>query len=187
MNKLIDYLIKFLQNMKDMDKVKLARELREIAYHTKQQLFIKIPGVSAVVGLLIGSWVASTFTNSPIKGFLSSWGFMKGGTHVVSTTTYRFVSVFLPIVATAITAYIVQKALKAYREKRLERDMALVSQLGQETQNELRDKTSVLDKAKEAGLISDSEYQTKIANLYQSYTRNYHSGIEEIIIKKLEG
>ncbi len=187
MNKLIDYLIELLQNMKNMDKVKLAREFREIAYHTNKQLFSQIPGVSTIVGLLVGSWIASTFTNSPIKGFLSSWGLMKGGTHVVSTTTYRFLSVFLPIIATAITAYIVQKALKTYREKRLEKNMVQVAQLGQEAQSELRDKMSVLDKAKEAGLISESEYQTKIANLYQSYSRNYHSKIEEIIIKKLEG
>jgi cell division protein FtsL len=149
-------------------------------------LFSQIPGVSAIVGLLVGSWVASTFTNSPIKGFLSSWGLMKGGTHVVSTTTYRFLSVFFPIVAIAITAYIVQKVLKTYREKRLEKNMAHVAQLGQEVQSELRDKMRILDKAKEAGLISDNEYQTKIANLYQSCSRNAYSGIEEIIINKLQ-
>ena len=187
MNKVIDYIIDLLQNMKNMDRVKLTKEIKEIAYHMNKQLFSQIPGVSAIVGILVGSWVASTFTNSPIKGYLSSWGLMKGGTHVVSTTTYRFLSVFLPILFTAITAYIVQKALKAYRETRLERNMAHVSQLGQEVQSELRDKISILDKAKEAGLISDNEYQTKIANVYQAYSRTYHSTIEEIIINKLEG
>ncbi len=170
-----------------MDRVKLAKESKEIAYHLNKQLFSQIPGVSAIVGLAVGSWVASTFTNSPIKGFLSSWGLMKGGTHVVSTTTYRFLSVFLPLIVTAITAYIVQKVLKTYREKRLERNMAHVTQLGQEVQSELRDKMRILEKAKEAGLISDNEYQTKVSNLYQSYCRTYHSKIEEIIIKKLEG
>jgi cell division protein FtsL len=186
MNKLIDYLIELLQNMKNMDRVKLAQEFKEIAYQMNRQLFSQIPGVSAIVGILVGSWVASTFTNSPIKGYLSSWGLMKGGTHVVSTTTYRFLSVILPIIVTAITAYIVQKALKTYREKRLEGSMAHVAQLGQEVQSELRDKMSILDKAKEAGLISENEYQTKMANLYQAYSRNDHSSIEEIIIKKLE-
>mgnify|MGYP000261964463 CR=1 FL=1 len=151
-----------------------------------KQLFSQIPGVSAIAGILVGSWVASTFTNSPVKGFLSSVGLMKGGTHVVSTTTYRFLSVFLPVTATAITAYAVQKALKQYRKKRLERNMASVAQLGQEVQAELRGKMSILGKAREAGLISDSEYQTKTANLYQSYCRS-SSKIEEIIIKKLEG
>ncbi len=186
MNKPIDYIIELLQNMKNMDRIRLAQEFKEIAYHMNKQLFSQIPGVSAIVGILVGSWVASTFTNSPIKGYLSSWGLMKGGTHVVSTTTYRFLSVVLPIIVTAIAAYIVQKALKTYREMRLERNMAHVAQLGQEIQSELRDKMSILDKAKEAGLISEKEYQTKMANLYQAYSRNDHSGIEEIIIKKLE-
>ncbi len=187
MTKLIDYLIERLQNLKNMDRDKLAREIKEFAYHLHRQLFSQIPGVSAIAGLLVGSWVASTFTSSPIKGFLSSWGLMKGGTHVVSTTTYRFLSVFLPVVATAITAYIVQKAMKTYREKRLERNMALVEHLGQQVQSALRDKIVILDKAKEAGLVSENEYQTKIFTLYQSYCRTYHSSIEEIIIKKLEG
>jgi len=186
MNNVIDYLIELLQNMKNMDRVKLAQEFKEIAYQMNKQLFSQIPGVSAIVGLLVGSWVASTFTNSPIKGYLSSWGLMKGGTHVVSTTTYRFLSVSLPIIVTAITAYMVQKALKTYREKRLERNIAYVAQLGQEVQSELRGKMSILDRAKVAGLISENEYQTKMANLYQTYSRNDHSGIEEIIIKKLE-
>ncbi len=185
MNKLIDYLIELLHNLKNIDRAKLAKESKEIAFHVNKQLFSQIPGVSAIVGLLVGSWVASTFTNSPIKGYLSSWGLMKGGTHVVSTTTYRFLSVFLPIIVTAITAYLVQKALRIYRQKGLERNMAHVAQLGQEVQSGLRDKMSILDKAKEAGLISDNEYQTKIANLYQAYSRNDHSRIEEIIIKKL--
>jgi hypothetical protein len=39
----------------------------------------------------------------------------------------------------------------------------------------------------EVGLIPDNEYQTKIANLYQSYSRPCHSTIEAIMIKKLEG
>ncbi len=186
MNKLIDYLIELLHGMKNIDRVKLAKELKEFAYHINKQLFSQIPGVSAIAGLLAGSWVASTFTNSPIKGYLSSWGLMKGGTHVVSTTTYRFLSVFLPILVTAMTAYIVRKALKTYRERRLERNMAHVAQLGQEVQAELRDKMRLLEKAREAGLISENEYQTKTANLYQSYSRTYHSTIEAMIIKKLE-
>jgi cell division protein FtsL len=94
--------------------------------------------------------------------------------------------VILPIIVTAITAYIVQKALKIYREKRLEGNMAHVAQLGQEVKSELRDKMSILDKAKEAGLISENEYQAKMANLYQAYSRNSHSSIQELIIKKLE-
>jgi hypothetical protein len=186
MNKLINYILEMLQKMKKMDRAKLTKEFIEIVYHMKKQLFNQIPGVSAIVGILVGSWVASTFTNSPIKGYLSSWGLMKGGTHVVSTTTYRFLSVFLPVIVTAITAYIVQKVLKTYREKQLEENMAHVAQLGQKVQSELSDKMSILDKAKEAGLISENEFRTKMANLYQAFSRNSHAGLKEIIIKKLE-
>jgi len=182
-----EYLSEVLQYFRTMDREKLAQEFREFVYHTNKQLFGQIPGVSAVVGILVGTWIASTFTNSPLKGFLSSWGIMKGGTHVVSTTTYRLLSVALPILVTALSAYLVQKGLKRYRQKRLEGNMAYVAQLGDKVQAELRDKMGILDKAREAGLLSESEYQTKLANLYQSYSRDYHSKIEEIIIKKLEG
>lgn len=187
MNKLIDSLIELLQNLKKMDKARLAKEFRELAYYINKQFFSQIPSVSAIAGLLVGSWVVSTFTTSPIKGVLASWGLMKGGTHVVSSTTYRFLSVFLPIFATAVTAYIVQKALKTYREKRLERDMAWVAQSGKEVQSGLQDKLNILDKAKEAGLISESEYHTKKASLYQSYSRTSSSKIEDFFINKISG
>jgi hypothetical protein len=187
MNKPIDYLIAFLENLKKMDKARLAKEFRELAYHVNKQFFSQIPSISAIAGILVGSWVASTFTTSPIRGLLSSWGLMKGGTHVVSSTTYKFISLFLPVIVTAITAYIVQKALKTYREKRLERDMAWVAQLAKEVRSELRDKMSILDKAKEAGLVSESEYHTKKATLYQSYSKTSPSMIEKLFINKISG
>lgn len=187
MNKLIDNIIEFLQDLKKMDKAKLTKEFRELAYYINKQFFGQIPSISAIAGLLVGSWVASTYTSSPLKGFLASWGLMKGGTRVVSSTTYRFLSVFLPIFATAVTAYIVQKALKNYREKRLERDMAWVAKLGKEVQSEVQEKMNILDKAEKAGLISESEYQTKKATLYQSYSRTYPSKIGEFLINKISG
>jgi hypothetical protein len=169
-----------------MDRAAWARELREIAYYIKKQLFSQIPGVSTIGGILVGYWVASTFTNSPIKGTLSSLGLMKGGTHVVSDTAYKFLSVFLPLFATALTAYAVQKNMKKYREKRLERDKALVEQLGDKVRTDLQQKIGILNLAKEAGLLSESECDTKIANLYQSYSRNDRSGLENILFK-IEG
>ncbi|MFB3886843.1 MAG: hypothetical protein ACE144_16585 [Thermodesulfobacteriota bacterium] len=172
---------------KKMDKARLAGEFEEIRYQAHKQLFSKIPGISAIAGFLVGSWVVSTFTTSPVKGFLSSVGLMRGGTRLVSTGTYKFLSLFLPLMISVITAYIVQKALKKYRERRLERNMAYVAELGQAVQSQLHDKVKILDQAKGAGLISDNEYQAKMANLYQSYSRNFHSKIEELIIKKLEG
>jgi predicted nucleic acid-binding protein len=65
--------------------------------------------------------------------------------------------------------------------------MAYVGLLKEEVQAELQAKVSLLDKAKEAGLISESEQRTKMAALYQSYFRSDRSKIEEIIINKIEG
>jgi hypothetical protein len=187
MDKLIDQLIAFLQNLKKMDKTQFVKESRELAYYINKQVFSQIPNVSAISGLVVGSWVVSTFTTSPLRGVLSSWGLMKGGTHVVSSTTYKVLSVFLPIITTAVTAYVVQKVLKTYREKRLLRDMAWVAQLGKDVQDELRDKIDILDRAREAGLISAGEFDTKKAGLYQSYTRAQTSKIEEFFINKISG
>jgi hypothetical protein len=187
MKKYTEYMIERIKDLKNRDRAKLARELGEVFYHTRRVLFSQIPGVSTVAGLIVGSWVAGTFTSSPIKGFLSSHGFMKGGTHVVSSTTYKFLSVLLPALAIAVTAYVVQKAMKAYREKQLQRNMFYVPLLKEEVRNELQAKLGILDKAREAGLISEGEHRTKMVTLYQSYFRNNHSRIAEIIIKKIEG
>jgi primosomal protein N'' len=48
MNKLRDYITELLQNMKNMDRAKLAKELKEIAYHMNKQLFSQIPGHSGI-------------------------------------------------------------------------------------------------------------------------------------------
>jgi len=187
MDKQRDLLIAFLRDLKNMDKVRLARELRVLASYVNKQFFTQIPSVSAIAGIFVGSWVSATFTTSPIRGFLASKGLMKGGTHVVSSTTYKFLSIFLPVVATAVVAYFVQKYLKAYREKRLERDMAWVAQLGDEIRSEVDARMIVLNKAKEAGLVSDSEYETKKASLYQTYARTDPSKIKKFIIDKISG
>ena len=185
MNKLIDYLIAFLQNLKTMDKARFQKEMKDLAYYLNRQVFSQIPSVSAISGIVVGSWVVSTFTTSPLRGFLASWGLMKGGTHVVSSTAYKVLSVFLPILATAVTAYVVQKALKNYRERRLQRDIAAVARLAKEVQDEVQDKMNILEKARESGLISESEFQTKTAGLYQSYTRAQSSKLEEFFINKI--
>jgi len=129
MKKLIRFLIEILQDLEKMDKDRLAKELGELFFYINRQVFSQIPGVSAIAGLLVGSWVASTFTTSPLKGFLASWGLIKGGTRVVSTTTYSLLSISLPILGAGFTAYIVQKAMKAFRERQLRRNMAGVAQL----------------------------------------------------------
>lgn len=185
MNKLTAFSIEILQDFGKLDKARLAKELGEFFHYINRQAFTQIPGVSGIAGLLLGSWVASTFTTSPLKGFLASWGLIKGGTRVVNTTTYSLLSVSLPILGGALTAYIVQKAMKDFREKQLKRNMARVAQLGEDVQSELREKLGILEKAKEAGLVSAGEYYTKKANLYQAYSRTYLFKFEEFLIKKL--
>jgi cell division protein FtsL len=187
MDKIEEYISEHIAKIRKMDRDDWIRELAEIAYLVKKHLFSQIPGISTIAGILVGGWVAGTFTNSPVKGFLSSVGLMKGGTHVVSKLTYRFLSVVLPVLAMAVTTYAVQKGMKAYREKQLEKNMADAALMQEELQAELRAKMAILDKAKEAGLLSESEHRTKVANLYQSYVRSDRSKIQETIIKKIEG
>ena len=182
-----DHVIERIRALKEMDRAGLAAELGAFAHHTRKVLFSQIPGVSAIAGLAAGSWVAGTFTSSPVRGYLSSLGLMKGGTHVVSSTTYSVLSVLLPVLAIALTAYVVQKAMKTYREKQLQRNMAYVPLLKEGLRAELQAKIDLLDKARAADLLTESEHQTKMAALYQSYFKSDLTRIEEIIIRKIEG
>ncbi len=186
-DKLVDSIVKQIEKIRSMDRAAWKRELLEIAFQVRKQLFSQIPGISAIAGIMAGSWVAHTFTNSPIKGFLSRAGLMKGGTHVVSGTTYKFLSVVLPLLAVAVTAYIVQKGMKVFRKKQLERNIAYCDLLREEAQVELHAKLDLLARAKEAGLISSGEYDTKLANLYQSYVKSDRDKLQDILIKKIEG
>jgi hypothetical protein len=187
MNKITEILTDIVSRLKRWDKKKIVQERKEIGRYLLKQLFNQIPGTSAVAALLIGGWIASTFTTSPIKATLASWGLMKGGTRVVSDGTYKFLSVFLPLFAAGTTAYSVQKLLKYFREKEMERNKVLVAQLDRSLQAALETKLNLLEKAKEAGLLSESEYFTKKANLYQTYSRKLPEKIRELIINKLAG
>ena len=186
MKKLIRFLIEALQELEKLDKAKFAKEVGELFYSINKYAFSQIPGISAIAGILVGAWVASTFTTSQFKGFLASWGIIKGGRHVVSSTTYGFLSIALPIVGAALTAYIVQKGMKAYRAKQFKRNMERIAQSGEKVQLEVQAKLDILEKAKEAGLVSTGEYFTKKANLFQSYSKTtYPFKFQELIIEKL--
>ena len=160
-------------------------EIREFFYFLNRQVFNQIPSVSALAGILTGAWVASTFTASPLKGTLAEWGFIKGGTHVVSSGNYKFLSIALPIAAASLTAYGVQKALKGFREMRIELGEARSARLSEEKRAELQGKLSALEAAREADILSWNEYRTKMANIYQPYVRKSGSKIEEIIVSKV--
>lgn len=163
----------------------IKSEFKELLYFLNRQVFNQIPSVSAVAGLLAGAWVVSTFTASPIKGTLAQWGLIKGGTHVVSTGTYKFLTIVLPIIATGVTAYIVQKGLKAFREMQIELNEERVARLSEEARSELQGKLAILEKAREADILSWGEYRSKMAHLYQSYARRPNSKIEDLLINKL--
>ena len=185
MDRFIRSLIEVLQRLEKMDKVALARETRELLYLINRQAFKQIPSLSAIGGILVGAWVSSTFTTSPVKGALASFGLIKGGRHVVSSATYAFLSVLLPILCAALTAYLIQKTLKHYRRKQLERNIEKAARLAPDVQARLKEKLSLLEKAKEAGIVSESEYHTKRAALYQSFSRKLPSKIEALVIDKL--
>ncbi|MDC4227335.1 MAG: hypothetical protein MPW15_24605 [Candidatus Manganitrophus sp.] len=187
MDKIAEIVTDIVRRVKRWDKKKRAQERKEVGRYLLKQLFNQIPGASAVAALLVGGWIASTFTTSPITATLASWGLMKGGTRVVSSGTYKFLSVFLPFFAAGTTAYSVQKLLKYFREREMERNILLVAQLSGEARAALQEKLDLLEKAREAGLLSESEYFTKKANLYQTYSRIVPEKIRELIINKLAG
>ena len=167
------------------DRARLLKEGKELSAFLARQAFNQIPGMSAVAALIVGWWVASTFTTSPFRAFMARWGLMKGGRHIVSGSTYRFLSIVLPILVAAVTAYAVNKILKIVREQQMRKNMIRVSQLGEEIQALVNDRLTILEKAKEAGLLSAGEYLTKRANLYNEYARNHSSRIQNLLIGKL--
>jgi len=167
------------------DRDRLIKEGKELAPFLARQALNQIPGTSAVAALIVGWWVASTFTTSPIRAFMAKWGLLKGGTHVVRGSTYRFLSIVLPIFVAAVTAYAVSKILKIVREQQMQKNMIRVSQLREEIQVLVNDRLAILEKAKEAGLLSDGEYLTKKANLYNAYARIPSSQITDLLIGKL--
>jgi len=143
------------------DRTRLLKEGKELSAFLARQSFNQIPGTSAVAALIVGWWVASTFTTSPIRAFMARWGLMKGGRHVVSGSAYRFLSIVLPILVAAVTAYAVGKILKVVRERQMQKNMIRVSQLGEEVQALVNDRLAILEKAKEAGLLSDGSTSRK--------------------------
>jgi len=185
MDRLLTSLLDILQGLKKMDKRFIIKELRELLLYINKQVFRQIPSLSAIGGILVGAWVSSNFTTSPIKGVLATFGLIQGGRHVVSSSTYAFLSVVLPIFSAATTAYLMQKTLKHYRRKQLDRNIRTVSALPPEIRASLDRKLGLLEKVREAGIVSENEYLTKRAALYQSYSTKTASKLKEIVLDKL--
>jgi len=172
MDRLID-VFNEIRRIKQWDRQKVRKELRELSRFGVRQVLKQIPGVSAISALAIGWVVASTFTTSPWKATLARWGVIKGATHVVSGPVYQFLSVVLPILVAAFTAYLVHKILTRVRELKMQRDIITIAGLGEHIQAVVNGKLALLENAKEAGLISNSEYLTKKSILYATYAGSF--------------
>lgn len=163
----------------------LKGELKELLNFVSRQVFNQIPSLSAIAGIIVGAWVMSTFTASPIKGTLAEWGVIEGGTRVVSSGTYKFMAVVLPILATSITAYIVHKALYSFREMQIELYQSRAARLDEKTLALLRTKLTALENAKVEGILSWGEYRAKMVGVYHPFVSKPESKVEKAIISKV--
>lgn len=173
------------QTARKKDLLVLQREFSEFTKFVHRQVFNQVPSLSAIAGILAGAWVMSTFTASPIKGMLAEWGLMQGGTRVVSSGTYKFMAVALPILATSFTAYAVHKALYAFREMQIELYQSRVSRLSEDARAALGAKLKALENAKDEGILSWGEYRAKMVNVYQPFVGNRESKVEKFIMSKV--
>jgi hypothetical protein len=64
-----------------------------------------VPRVPGLVGLLVGFWIAQTFTDSQFSATLHSWGIGRGPRHAVRSETLRTMNFLLPLLAAAIASY----------------------------------------------------------------------------------
>ena len=69
-----------------------------------------LPRGSALVGLAVGWWLASTYTDSHFRSTLHSLGLGSGGKRVVSGETYKAMMFWVPILAAAVFAYLADRA-----------------------------------------------------------------------------
>ena len=102
--------------------------------------------------------------------------------HIAIICTSLFAA---PLFAAAATIYIAQKTLKSYRKKRLGRFIAASILLERDELIELDSKRAILEEARSKGLLTDGEYETKLACLYQALSGRQASGVQEFIVKKL--
>jgi hypothetical protein len=87
------------------------------------QAFVKqlrstlLPKAPALAGMAVGWWIANTYTDSHLRSALRSIGIGHGGTHVVSGSTYKAMSFWLPLLAAAVCAYVGERLAEFYRER----------------------------------------------------------------------
>ena len=76
-----------------------------------------VPKGPALAGMAMGWWIANTYTDSHLRSVLRSVGIGNGGTRVVSGSTYRAMSFWLPLLAAALCAYLGERLAAYYRER----------------------------------------------------------------------
>lgn len=167
------------------DMTRLSGESKELLSFVTKHFFNKVPSMSALAGIVMGAWVSSTFSTPPLRSMMALFGIVGSAADVASPLAYRLLSVFLPLFSAAATIYAVQKALKSYRKRQLAKYAGAASLLDSEKLSELNSKTALLEEAKNSGLLTTGEYETKLALLYQGYTGKLPSGVQEFIVKKL--
>ncbi|MBI2400201.1 MAG: hypothetical protein HYV23_03975 [Deltaproteobacteria bacterium] len=169
------------------DMNRLSEESKELLSFVTKHFFNKVPSMSALAGIIMGALVSSTFSTPPVRSMMALFGIVgrDAGAAVASPLAYSLLSVFLPLFSAASTIYLVQKALKSYRKRQLVKYTAAASRLDDEKLSELGSRLALLEEAKNTGLLTAGEYETKTAVLYQSYTGRLPSGVEEFIVKKL--
>ena len=84
----------------------VARE----AHHFSRYVFSEarsrlLPRIPALVGLLVGFWIAQTFTDSEFSATLHSWGIGQGPRRAVRGETLRAMNFALPLFAAALSSY----------------------------------------------------------------------------------
>lgn len=169
-----------------VDVSRLSGEAREFLGFIKKHLFNKVPSVSTLSGVAVGASVSSALATSPAQGLMSSMGVMDSSAQVISPLAYRLLSISIPLFAAATTVYLVQKRLKTYRKKQISRHKKAAERLDEGLKKELSMKLTLLDQAKESGLLTEAEYESKLTGLYHAYTgKPLHPGVEEFILKKL--
>lgn len=180
------HLSEVVSRFKNTDMNRLSGEPKEFLSFVKKHLFNKVPSVSALSGVVAGAYVSSVFTSSPVQGMMTAIGILGRNADIASPPALRLFSIFLPLFAAATTVYLVQKWLKSFRKKQIAKYREMTARLDKTRQEELASKLDLLEKAKETGLITGSEYEAKLAGLYQGYTKTLlPPSVEEFILKKL--
>ena len=84
---------------------------RAVGRQLRGQMLPKLP---AIAGLVVGWWVANTYTDSHLKSAMRSLGLGSGGTRVVNSSTYETMHFWLPLLAAALCAYLGERVSAFY-------------------------------------------------------------------------